>query len=95
MTMSSLDLRLFLKTPFVYNSYQYLVGGIKARRLFIKNHTNIKKGEKVLDIGCGPGDILEFLPEVDYTGFDVDKNYINTAKSKYTNHKFQCADVNI
>jgi trans-aconitate methyltransferase len=89
----SIDPRSFLKISFVYSSYQYLVGGIKARRLFVENNTQIKKGQKILDIGCGPGDILEFLPEVNYIGFDVDANYIKTAKEKYPHYQFQCTDV--
>ena len=32
-----------------------------------------------LDIGCGPGDRLSSLPEVNYTGFDLDPNYIAAA----------------
>jgi SAM-dependent methyltransferase len=72
-----------LRHPFVYSSYQKLVGGFKARRLFIEDIVRPKSGDKILDIGCGPGNILEFLPDVDYYGFDSDANYIESAKRNY------------
>ena len=78
-----LDPRSILNFSFLYTSYQYIVGGIRARRLFVENDVNVKTGDRVLDIGCGPGDILKFLPEVEYVGIDVDANYIDTAKKKY------------
>ena len=37
----------------------------------------------VLDIGCGPADIIECLPGVSYWGFDISPAYINQAKKKY------------
>ncbi len=88
-----LDPRSILNFSFLYTSYQYIVGGIRARRLFVENDVNVKTGDRVLDIGCGPGDILKFLPEVEYVGIDVDANYIDTAKKKYPQHTFYCTGV--
>jgi len=79
----SLDPRQILEHPFIYTTYQKIVGGYRARKLFVKNNIKAKSGHKILDIGCGPGDILDFLPDVDYTGVDVDENYIIQAKKKY------------
>lgn len=91
----SLDPRYFLRMPFVYSSYQKLVGGYRARKLFVKNMVRIKSNQKILDIGCGPGDILDFLPEVDYIGIDLDSSYIEKAKKKYSNRgTFICSGVN-
>ncbi|WP_282136653.1 class I SAM-dependent methyltransferase [Seonamhaeicola maritimus] len=91
--LKSLDPRSILKVSLLYSTYQYIVGGIRARRLFVENDAQIKLGEKVLDIGCGPGDILKFLPKVDYTGCDMDATYIKTAKEKYPQYSFHCAGV--
>ncbi|MDN3492608.1 class I SAM-dependent methyltransferase [Winogradskyella bathintestinalis] len=88
------DPRKILSHPVVYTSYQKIVGGYRARKLFVENNVKIKPGQKILDIGCGPGDILEFLPKVDYTGIDLDANYIAQAKKKYGNKgQFKCAGV--
>ena len=89
-----LDPRKILSHPIVYTTYQKIVGGYRARKLFVQNNVKIKPGQKILDIGCGPGDILEFLPEVDYTGIDLDPSYIKQAKKKYgTKGHFKCAGV--
>jgi 2-polyprenyl-3-methyl-5-hydroxy-6-metoxy-1,4-benzoquinol methylase len=82
--MSKISLSQFiLKNPFIYWAYQRLVGGDTARKLFIKNNVKPVEGKKILDIGCGPGNILDFLPKMDYYGFDIDANYIEAAKQKY------------
>lgn len=44
----------------------------------------IRSGDRLLDIGCGPADILAYLPEtVDYTGFDISERYIAAAQRRY------------
>lgn len=91
---SKLDPRKILSHPTIYTTYQKIVGGYRARKLFVENNVNAKVGQKILDIGCGPGDILDFLPNVDYTGLDLDANYIEQAKKKYGKRgRFICAGV--
>ena len=87
------DFRSILENSIIYNTYQRVVGGVRARRLFIENDVNIKSNQKLLDIGCGPGYVIDFLPEVDYVGFDIDSNYIQTAKQKYSNKLFTCSSI--
>ncbi|EKE11147.1 MAG: methyltransferase [uncultured bacterium] len=50
---------------------------------FIKDH--IKKGDRVLDFGCGNGRFLEILKEknVDYHGVDVSQGLVDLAKKRY------------
>ncbi|WP_194765855.1 class I SAM-dependent methyltransferase [Tamlana sp. I1] len=89
-----MDARAILKHPIIYNTYQKLVGGYRARQLFVKNNVNAKTGQRILDIGCGPGYILDFLPKVEYTGIDLDKSYIEQAKKKYgSKGHFICKSV--
>lgn len=86
--------QFILRNPLVYWSYQKLVGGDTARRLFIKNHVKPIEGAKLLDLGCGPGNILDFLPVMDYYGFDIEPDYIEAAKKKYGKRgKFICASM--
>lgn len=87
------DPRTILEKSIIYNTFQRIVGGIRARQLFVKNDINVLPNQKILDIGCGPGYIIDFLPEVDYTGIDIDTNYIKTAKKKYPNKDFYCTPV--
>ncbi len=72
-----------LKVPFLYNLVQDCIGGNALRRRFIKSHVRAKAGDKVIDIGCGPAQIMPWLPAVEYLGFDVSEAYIVSAKRKY------------
>ena len=51
-------------------------------------------GKRVLDIGCGPADLLSYLPEVDYVGIDLSPQYIQAARARYGNRAtFLCENV--
>jgi len=73
----------FLKVPFLYNLFQDCIGGNALRQRFIKNHVRAKAGDKLIDMGCGPAQILPWLPAVEYLGFDFSQTYIASAKRKY------------
>ena len=86
---------LILKNPLVYWTYQRIVGGDSARQSFIDDFVKPKSDMKILDIGCGPGNILDFLPEVNYYGFDINPDYIKAAKKNYSDRgTFICSTVN-
>jgi SAM-dependent methyltransferase len=38
---------------------------------------------RVLDIGCGPAEILAYLPDVDYRGFDISETYVARARKRF------------
>ena len=51
---------------------------------------------KILDIGCGPAGILDFLPDIHYWGFDISEAYIAEAKYKYAKRGyFSCKQLQI
>src|SRR5882762_5205110 len=85
-----------LQMPSFYDFYQWLVGVRRARDHIFKTYLTFADGCTVLDIGCGPGELLDYLPpHVKYTGFDVSADYIQMAKKKYGSHgTFLHADVN-
>jgi len=70
----------WLKSPLLYNLLQDAIGGNALRRRFIRHHVRAKPGDKVIDIGCGPAQILPWLPEVDYLGLDINPACIASAK---------------
>lgn len=48
----------------------------------------------ILDVGCGTGDILYFLPDsVKYTGIDIYKPALRIAKSKYPKANFKYGNI--
>ena len=54
-------------------------------------------GKKILDFGCGKGDLYEFIKErdisINYCGIDVNENLIKLAKSKYPETEFIAVDL--
>lgn len=80
-----------LKAPQLYMAYQTVVGGIRARRICVRDYVQRDPGMVVIDIGCGPGYVAKWLPGCQYFGFDVCDAYIDYAKGKYGQHAvFRC-----
>jgi SAM-dependent methyltransferase len=85
-----------LEFPFVYDSYQWLVGTPRLRKYIISRYLQLPENCKVLDIGCGTGELIDFLPKkIADTGFDHNNDYIESAKKRYGDRgTFMCKDVN-
>jgi len=80
-----------LNYPLVYSLSQIIMSATSFRKKIIKNIVK-KKKPYILDIGCGPAEILETLSDVNYFGFDVNKNHIDFAKKKYKDKGiFKCS----
>ena len=85
-THISSGIRKVLEYPFVYNLFQFVIGGNKHRSNHFKKFFTGKPGQKVLDIGCGTAVLLEHLEEgVEYHGCDMQESYISYAQSKFGN----------
>ena len=86
--------RAILSQPWVYSSFQSFMGANKFRRNFVSEFVRPFSGMAILDIGCGPADILVHLSDVDYWGFDMSEAYINRAKRNFgTRGNFQCKQL--
>jgi len=78
----------------VYSLFARLIGATRGRQDYVQRYIRPRPGDRVLDIGCGPADILEALPEMDYTGFDISPEYIASARKRFGNRaRFLCEDV--
>jgi len=74
----------FLSVSWLYEQYQNLIGARHERRWLAEKYWRLNGGEKVVDIGCGPGVALDYLPrDVLYVGFDISEDYIRTAQKKF------------
>lgn len=96
MAEGNVGLRSVLKFPSVYELYQSLVGTRRARDRIFYTYARLPEGCKLLDIGCGSGELLDYLPEhVQYTGVDINPRYIELARKKYGERgRFELIDVN-
>jgi 2-polyprenyl-3-methyl-5-hydroxy-6-metoxy-1,4-benzoquinol methylase len=74
-----------LSKPRLYEALQRLLGaGDACWRRYVDEFVAPKPGVKILDIGCGPGTILKYLPgKLEYVGFDINPNYIAQAQATY------------
>lgn len=70
----------WLKVPFLYNAFQAAVGATALRRRLIQNHVRAKAGDKLIDIGCGSAPVLQWLPDVEYIGLDINPDCIAVAR---------------
>lgn len=75
--------RSVLSHPSVYSSFQLLMGAHKSRIEFVSEYVRPVPGMTILDIGCGPADLLAYLLNVDYWGFDISEQYIGKARERY------------
>lgn len=85
MKFESLDPRQALSSAEAYGSFQktLLVSRTWER---ITSILAIRPGDRVLDVGCGPAEVLSHLPAgVEYFGFDVSPKYIAAASHRYGN----------
>jgi SAM-dependent methyltransferase len=88
--------RVLLTSGLVYRAVQ-IVFSEKRSKLLLLNDYVLPAGAdcRVLDMGCGPGNLLRFLPpHVHYTGFDISNEYIASAARLYakrSNSEFICA----
>lgn len=67
-------------------------GIVKSRRM--KHAARfIREGDRVLDLGCGLGEMIPLLPEsAEYLGVDNSVYMIERNRSRYENRAFACLD---
>ncbi|MDG1418750.1 MAG: class I SAM-dependent methyltransferase [Maricaulis sp.] len=78
-----LDPRRLLAVPALYSLHSRVFGPDALKASFVEQILQVREGDRVLDIGCGPADLLAFFPRVSYFGFDANANYIEQARKKH------------
>jgi len=77
-------LHFFLTFAPIYSAFQNALGAKRFRKKLVTEFFDLKAGLTVLDLGCGPGDLLEFLPSgVRYCGIDYNEKYISSAMKRF------------
>jgi len=88
-------MKSLLKFPPIYLAIQAAIGAKKARKTCVDEFAKPSPGMRVLDVGCGPGFVIEYLPGVQYVGTDIDFKYIQHAKKRYGHlGDYHCLELN-
>ncbi len=82
-----------LGIPRVYGAFQRFLSG-NGRARYAQTLIKPAPGDRILDMGCGPADILEVLPDVHYTGIDLSPEYIGHARLRFGSRgTFVCQSI--
>jgi SAM-dependent methyltransferase len=83
MTQRISSLYRLVTIPAFYNGLMSLLGAERARRRLSRDLYAVSAGSKVLDVGCGPGSMFPYLPEVRYTGIDINPKHVAHARERF------------
>ncbi len=75
--------RRVLSLPAAYRLAQAAIGSPNVRRQLVETYLRPETNQRILDIGCGTGDLTEHLPSVRYVGHDPSYDYIAAAQRSY------------
>jgi 2-polyprenyl-3-methyl-5-hydroxy-6-metoxy-1,4-benzoquinol methylase len=75
--------------PRVYDLFSTSGRGRASRRI-VAEIMRPRRGQRILDIGCGTGEWLPHLGGVNYHGFDASEAYIQAAKQYHPGGHFHC-----
>jgi SAM-dependent methyltransferase len=73
-------LRGILSHPATYRFVQRIFGGAATLRDFVDRFVRPQAGDRILDIGCGPAQILNCMNDIRYVGYDPSESYISDAR---------------
>jgi cyclopropane fatty-acyl-phospholipid synthase-like methyltransferase len=76
-----------------YRALMRAFGSTRARQLYVNEYVRVAPGMRVLDLGCGPGDILTAMPDVEYVGVDIHEPYVRAARRRFPRATFVLSSV--
>jgi SAM-dependent methyltransferase len=84
-----------LFSPQLYEAFHHLIGARRWLKRFTADVIRPQSGDRIFDIGCGPGALLRYLPaETTYVGFDYNEAYVEHARRINGDlGRFICDDV--
>lgn len=86
-------IRSVLAFPQAYQFFFNVIGAPSRSRVLVREYIRPKPGDRILEIGCGPGTIVPYLPKTEYVGFDASPEYVEQARTRFPGAKFVCERV--
>jgi SAM-dependent methyltransferase len=80
-------LHSIISAPWIYNLVQFVAGARMYRNTMVKDYIKPFDGCKILDIGCGTGEYVDYFSkyckDFEYYGFDGEGVYIDYANELF------------
>ncbi len=86
-------IRSVLAIPAVYRLWGNVVGGSTSIKTLVNEYIQPRADTRILEIGCGPGTMIPYLPQSGYLGFDMSSKYIEQARGRFPDAQFVCERV--
>jgi len=86
-------IRSVLAVPQAYQLFWNVIGAPARSRTLVSEYIRPRAGDRILEIGCGPGTIVPYLPACEYVGFDASAEYIEQARRRFPQARFVCERV--
>ncbi len=73
-----------ITVPGVYKGLMRALGSDRCIQTYVNDFLAPLPSQKVLDVGCGPAQVLPYLPAVDYVGIDLNEKHIAYAREHFS-----------
>lgn len=72
-----------LGTAWGWQAFKTVTGGKNEMSTIAGEYLDARPGRRILDVGCGFGDMVEYVKGADYVGVDLSQEYIDHAKANH------------
>jgi len=87
-------IRSILSSATMYENFQRLMGKTALRDEFTEKYIRPTSDMRLLDVGCGPGDMAPHVRPATYVGVDMSQKYIDAASERYGDDgSFHCVPL--
>jgi SAM-dependent methyltransferase len=86
-------IRSVLALPQAYQLFFNVIGAPRRSRILVDEYIRPGVRDRILEIGCGPGTMVPYLPAAEYVGFDASAEYIEQARHRFPGKNFVCDRV--
>lgn len=80
-----------LSHPGVYRAWQ--APFVKQKLTPFLGNSSVRRTDRVIDVGCGPGTNAGVFEPNGYVGVDLSSRYVDSARARYPEHQFEVWDI--